>query len=435
MVKNTQPQCRIPQSFVKSFFGICHPGYFHLYPSLGAEWCRVDFPWKNIEPIEGRMLFQRFDEIVEEASKYGVKIFPILDYCPLWASSGPDMNYPPKEASWWMNYVERTVSRYLMRYGVKYFEIWNEPNIEEFWKADYKSYVDDVLIPAARLIHRHEAYVVAPSVTLEHWDWNTETCIERMDKWLSYHDAWKYIDIISFHYSKGDTAEEKGENTSNLMEFYDYLYEKWIASGRIMGLWNTEEGMTAVYGPNHEMLSLEAWEKPPHSQWVPRYLIPVLHWAIRHDWNFRDKYKVFWYHIADSSPETPLCKTNIIGASGELTEVGMALKTLTNVVFNGDVGVYEGEVHVGSGENEFTSYSFRVNDEVFVAAWIDRPERTVKLELCGLRGGGGLSIYRIDYPSGERERVEEWTVGDDGRLQAYIPTSNQPIIYVKIQGA
>ncbi len=66
MVKDVQPKRRIPRSFIKSFFGICYPEYFHLYPSLGVDWSKVDFPWKSIDPNEERPIFQRFDKMVEE---------------------------------------------------------------------------------------------------------------------------------------------------------------------------------------------------------------------------------------------------------------------------------------------------------------------------------------------------------------------------------
>jgi len=66
MMKDIRPQRRIPRGFIKGFFGIRHLGYLHLYPSLRVEWCRVNFPWKSVEPNGIRMIFQRFDEMVEE---------------------------------------------------------------------------------------------------------------------------------------------------------------------------------------------------------------------------------------------------------------------------------------------------------------------------------------------------------------------------------
>ncbi|RLG93777.1 hypothetical protein DRO37_07390 [Candidatus Bathyarchaeota archaeon] len=432
---------KISRNYVRSFFGICHSGWFDLYGSLGASWCRVDFSWSRIEPTQGRFEFTAYDKLVEEGMKHGVTILPILDYCAPWASRGDSKAYPPRDPSYWVNYVDKVVSRYSSPpYNLKYFEVWNEPNIDVFWRLDWERYIDDILIPAAEVIHSYGCYVVAPSVTLEHLGestftyeflrrWNLNACIDRIDEWLSYHDAWKYLDIVSIHYSKGDTESERGGGSKSLMAFYDHVYEKWIKPGRVMGLWNTEEGLTAVYDEDHRQVSLEPWEIKPYGQWVARYIIPVLHWALNHDWRFRDQYKLFWYHISDGDVDKPLYNTCIIGVDGNLTEVGKAYRVIAKNLFDGNIGIPEWRVEVKGAEGPLKSYCFLKDDDLLIAGWTGKPTSIVKVKVYGVNGEF-RKAESIDYLSGRCVNVKTSVV--NGNLEVETETSGKPVVYIRL---
>jgi len=437
----------VPYEYIRDFFVICHPGFFPVYQELGVHWCQSDFTWDRIESSPGKIDFQWIDDMIEEARKYDVSILPILDYCARWASIGDTTNYPPRKRAYWERYVKRTVSRYSVSpYNIKYYQPWSEPNILHNWGLDWEKYIDEVMIPAAKIIHRYNCFVVAPSVTLEHFGyspacfeflqrWNLKNCIERIDEWLSYHDAYKYIDILSFHYSKGDTGEEKGESTSNLMPFYDHIYDKWIKSGKIKGMWNTEEGLTAEHLPG-EKATLERWEKPPYGQWVPRYIIPVLSWAIEHNWDFKDKYKLCWYALVGKPTDT-LAPTKIIIDSGKsrMTEVGMALKTLTKKIFTGETSIYQKHKVFSEKGEKLVSYGFKVDDRLIIATWVDKNVKNVEFHLGGLNKekSSNLKLSRIDYLSGKETNINQFKWVSENRenfLKVSIDTEGQPIIYL-----
>jgi len=436
----------VPSEFIKNFFMICHPGFFSMYKQFGASWCRADFTWDKVEPSQGRINFKWLDNMLSEAIKYKVTIMPILCYCAQWASIGNSKYYPPRKRAYWENYVKMIVSKYSSSpYNLKYYEVWNEPNIEVFWKLDWEKYIDEVMIPAAKIIHRYNCFVVAPSVTLEHFGyspacfeflqrWNLKNCIERIDEWLSYHDAYKYIDILSFHYSKGDTGKEKGEGTSNLMPFYDHIYDKWIKSGKIKGMWNTEEGLTAEHLPG-EKATLERWEKPPYGQWVPRYIIPVLSWAIEHNWDFKDKYKLCWYEIT-TNRSSVLYPTALIDSKElKIKETGMALKVVTKKIFTGKTSLYHNHKVFDEKGEKLVSYGFKVDDRLIIATWVDKNVKNVEFHLGGLNKekSSNLKLSRIDYLSGKETNINQFKWVSENRenfLKVSIDTEGQPIIYL-----
>lgn len=445
---------KVPYEFIKNFFMICHPGSFNMYKEFGVHWCRADFLWDQIEPSPSKLDFEGVDNMLAEAIKYRITVMPILCYCARWASICPKgastedpHHYPPRETAYWENYVKTIVSKYSSPpYNLKYYEIWNEPNIEVFWRLDWEKYIDEILIPAAKIIHRYNCFVVAPSVTLEHFGyssfvfeflqrWNLENCKERIDEWLSYHKAYKYIDILSIHYSKGDTGEEKGENTSNLIPFYDHIYDKWIKPEKIKGIWNTEEGLTAEHPPGEKAI-LEKWEKAPYGQWVSRYIIPVISWAIEHNWDFKDKYKICWYNIV-SRPSSVLYPTALINDETlKIKEVGMALRTLAKEVFIGNTSIYKGCEVFSEKEEKVVSYGFKIDNKLIIATWINKGVKIITFTIKGLdrKNCQSLRICKIDYLSGQRSAIThlEWiSKNKEDFLRVSIATDKQPVIYVE----
>ena len=99
--------------------------------------------WPLVEPEKGEFYWAAAKNFTEECRKYGMKIQGILGYTPLWAGTPPDNiqdfkggknyskvmtwkeRYRPAEIKEWENYISKTVKK---NPGVKYWEIWNEPD-------------------------------------------------------------------------------------------------------------------------------------------------------------------------------------------------------------------------------------------------------------------------------------------------------------------
>lgn len=130
----------------RSPYGICShlqggeehrqmPQNLELMTQAGIRWVRADFSWSGVQNRDGRWKFDHLDRVVSETKKNGMQVLPILNYDVPWATPAY------KHLDLWLAYVEKTVSRY--KNEIKYWEVWNEPNLKGFWRdepngADYK---------------------------------------------------------------------------------------------------------------------------------------------------------------------------------------------------------------------------------------------------------------------------------------------------------
>ncbi|HLB50255.1 MAG TPA: cellulase family glycosylhydrolase [Anaerolineales bacterium] len=114
-----------------------------LIAEAGFHWLRQEFPWYDIE-ISGKGDFEdcrfppchsawdKYDQIVDLADKYGLEIIARLSSTPEWARTkvtgtfAPPDNYPD-----FADYAVAVAQRYRGR--VRYFQLWNEPNGNAEW--------------------------------------------------------------------------------------------------------------------------------------------------------------------------------------------------------------------------------------------------------------------------------------------------------------
>lgn len=94
--------------------------------AAGIGWVRTDFDWSGIERKQGEWSFDQLDATVQMAEEAGIKILPILDYDVAWASPAY------QHLDLWREYVRRVVARYRDR--IRYWEVWNEPNLQGAWR-------------------------------------------------------------------------------------------------------------------------------------------------------------------------------------------------------------------------------------------------------------------------------------------------------------
>jgi len=116
--------------------------FFKHLAALGCTWYRMPLDWADLEPRRGEWHFERLDEIVSLAEKYGIRLVPTFQWekpIPDWARKGPttrntgdlgSQKYPPDDLQDWYDYVFKVVSRYKGR--IQWWIPWNEPNLETY---------------------------------------------------------------------------------------------------------------------------------------------------------------------------------------------------------------------------------------------------------------------------------------------------------------
>jgi hypothetical protein len=122
-----------------------------LIREAGFTMIRQQFPWEDIE-IHGRGDFTdrrndlngdgtpdaisawaKYDNIVDLAEQYGITIQARLDNPPAWTHADPAIGSfaPPDDLQDFVNYAVAVAERYRGR--IRYYQIWNEPNIYPEW--------------------------------------------------------------------------------------------------------------------------------------------------------------------------------------------------------------------------------------------------------------------------------------------------------------
>lgn len=103
------------------------------YQRLGVKWVRFDFDWSVIEPAPQHYRFGPYDKVVERLARAGIRVLGLVAYTPAWANGGkPGKYHPPRDPEAFAGFCARLARRYAAM-GVHAWEIWNEPNLGQFW--------------------------------------------------------------------------------------------------------------------------------------------------------------------------------------------------------------------------------------------------------------------------------------------------------------
>jgi len=271
---------------------------FRFWQAMGLSWGRDSVgPGRSVSsssPLDIDKTSPTYNAdlppVILGNNKHGIQSLIFLGYTPSWNATVPgDGNSAPKDEHYWQEYVEAVVKKYSAPpYNVKYFQIWNEaagslsggsPQAT-FWHGPRDSsdsqhadayakgmedYVNLIHIPAARIIHKYHAYVV-------YGGWPDQGGMDNYIKWLEYQSPVEHtrmldnVDYLDVHYlGIGDL---------------DRLYQRYVATGKVRGVWQTEIGDTYMRDPRY----------------LPDYFFSLAVWALDHQWNDPDKYLSLIYH-------------------------------------------------------------------------------------------------------------------------------------------
>ncbi len=98
-----------------------------LMKEAGIGIVRMDFIWDDVQPTKTTWDFEKYDFLTDTLDRNGIKVLGLLDYNAGWAG---EWNSAPDPAAF-VVYVRAVVKRYKGK--VKYWELWNEPNMSIYW--------------------------------------------------------------------------------------------------------------------------------------------------------------------------------------------------------------------------------------------------------------------------------------------------------------
>lgn len=228
------PNSAIPSSY----FGL-HMHHLN-FPAPTTPWPNMPIPewrmwdaavsWPQLEPVKGQWHFERLDLYVSLAQQHGTHMLLPLAYSPNWATGRPEVTIPPKNMEDWRNYVRTVVSRYKGR--IQAYEIWNEPNLGDFWLGTVDQMV--TLTKEATAIIRSvdpQAIIVSASPTAE---WGIPWFVEFVKK-----GGVQYADVVGYHFYAYPPAAPPEAMVAVIRRVQQIMAENGLGN---KPLWNTETG-------------------------------------------------------------------------------------------------------------------------------------------------------------------------------------------------
>lgn len=230
----------------------------------GVGWVRIDFNWLDVEKTQGQYDWAVMDAIVAAAGQKKLSILAVIGYTPAWASQAnlkadASSNDVPK-AGLYPAFVTKAVSRYAGT--ITHWELWNEPNLGEFWEGTTDEYVTRVLVPGADAVHAACASckVVGPGLATvggKYDVWMDAALAAAKDKLdiVSGHVYASFVDLDSGAGQTSDSFLNKLEAHRKLVAAGSVIYEGPLSFKEVMDkhgvtkpFWLTETGREAKKG-------------------------------------------------------------------------------------------------------------------------------------------------------------------------------------------
>lgn len=241
-----------------------------MIADAGFGWIRQEFAWEDIE-IHGRGDYEdrrndtdgdgqpdpvdawaKYDQIVNLADQYGLQIQARLSNPPDWTHANPDIGdkAPPDDFQDFVNYAVMLAERYRGR--VRYFQIWNEPNIYPEWgnqPVNPEAYTDLLCRTYTALKAVDPEIVViaaalAPTVSLSAENLNDFIFLQRMYD-AGAGDCFDIMAAQGYGLNSGPTDHRMRPTTVNFARNV-YIRDIMVANGdAAKPIWISEMGWNA----------------------------------------------------------------------------------------------------------------------------------------------------------------------------------------------
>ncbi len=204
-----------------------------LLASEGFRWIRMDLGWAGVEREAGKYRFAAHDFLRDECAKRGIRCLFILDY----GHPVHTKDLAPADDAGRAAYARfaGAAAAHFKGKGVV-LEIWNEPNISQFWRPrpDVQQYIAMAKAALASIRAADpEAQVIAPATSTIDFPF-LEACLE-----AGILDGLAAVSVHPYRGGPPETAEAEILRLAHLVE-------RWRPAGRQVPIVSGEWGYTTA---------------------------------------------------------------------------------------------------------------------------------------------------------------------------------------------
>ena len=253
----------VPNGFYGAIFGgdIENAGQgdknrtWDLLAAGGAESMRVVFNWEQAQPQRGGPIsWAKNDDYVASAARRGMSLLPTVMYAPNWAKQYEHVTpSPPKGTADYAAYLTEAVRRYgpngtfwtarpdVPKRPVRYWQIWNEPDLSDHWHRTGKWLPNEakrygaLLRASYRAIRKVDPGAKIVLAGLSNFAWETAAAL------LKHAGVRGYFHIAAVHMFPG-----KWRNVSVIVKRFRRALDRGGARGK--PVWATEMTWPAAKG-------------------------------------------------------------------------------------------------------------------------------------------------------------------------------------------
>lgn len=258
--------------------------------------------------------YSLLDEEIENMNAGKRTIIANVFYTPKFLSSCPDSKFYayciPNDINAWISYVSNIVTHVYHKYGIKYWEIGNEPSGKLFFKSSMSNFFDFYIL--------------------------TADAIKRVDKNIN---VGGFADNIFYLKSYSDFFSKIQSRNPTLLDFVTFhWYGDWGVDKNskynpeyVFTLSNKLKKVMSKYGFSKKEIFLTEWNlvgnnPAPHGKaQVNSFYVASLFWIIKSDINKSLFFRVEPYNKTNSS---------LINSSGDKNDVGDIFSILNNLHFS-----------------------------------------------------------------------------------------------------
>jgi len=282
------------------------PAAVALLREAGVQWQREEIFWHEAQQEPGGPFrwggdaagLHNYDLAIDAQTRAGIRLLGLLDYNPAWFKGRN-----PRPEEWiddWGVFVYNAVARYGRDRGqIKYWELWNEPNLAKYgYESGLYTVEDFVRIlevgraaakaadPEAQIVMGGLASIWSEPPSEHHYDYFDY--LERVGQL----GGWRHVDILAIHPYRPDVPEGEAWRRDQSLTFRQEM-------ARL-------DALLATYGPKPVWFTELGWSA--NTRWpgvdpdtqafylIRAYMLAIAHPSVE---------KVFWYDFRNDTANAP----------------------------------------------------------------------------------------------------------------------------------